>query len=326
MTVGTRLAGVVLLALVACGGGSLDAGADVHKVLPIDGRNPVLLCNDGAYDNWQGEYAALMASSGILSLAGIIINTSPVWTGLSDNMAGWRQMVVAARQSGLRNIPDPIGSTGAMLVRPSDGKIDSTVPNRSEGATLIVKESKSLSHPYRPLVVVTGARLTDVADAYLMDPTVADRIVVLAWLGTTTKDGSEMGRPNGEMDTWADVIVAQRLNYIQISLPYDQMTDVSTTLLSQLPVNAFTTWMRSKQPQIVNNPQAADHVAIAAVGIPSLVATVSKVAQQGTDSNNLPTLSTDDSGRVLLVSQITGALVAARFWEMLFAPGTFTAH
>ena len=40
-----------------------------------------------------------------------------------------------------------------------------------------------MSLPWRPLVVVTGSRLTDVADAYLMDPTVADRVVVVSALG-----------------------------------------------------------------------------------------------------------------------------------------------
>ena len=67
----------LLLAVGGCGG-SLDAGRDEPKgLLPVDDRNPVLLCNDGAYDNWQGEYAVLMASEGTLSLAGIVINTSP---------------------------------------------------------------------------------------------------------------------------------------------------------------------------------------------------------------------------------------------------------
>jgi hypothetical protein len=303
----------------------LDAGWDEPKgLLPVDDRNPVLLCNDGAYDNWQGEYAMLMASKGTLSLVGIVISTSPNWSKINDNIAGWQTMVDDARKSGLKNIPDPKVSNGGNLVRPSDGKIDSTVPNHSEGAAFIIEKSKELSHPYRPLVVVTGGRMTDVADAYLMDRTVVDRIVVVSSLGSATKDGGAMGIPNGEMDTWADVIVAQRLRYVQVSAFYDQTADLPTSLLPQLPSNAFTSWMRAKQTQVFSNLQAADQVGIVAVGIPSFVSGVSKVVQRGTDSNNIPTLADDVSGPIWLVTQIKGALATARLAEMLLAPTTFS--
>ena len=314
---------VALLLVVAGCGGSLDAGWDEQGLLPVDHRNPVVLFNDGAYDNWQGEYAVLMASKGTLSLAGIVINTSPNSSNLNDNLAGWQAMVDAARRSGLNNIPDPRSSAGRNLVRPSDGKIDSTAPNNSDGAQFIVEKSKELSHPYRPLVVVTGGRLTDVADAYLTDPTVADRIVVVASLGSATKDGGAMGIPNGEMDTWADVIVAQRLRYVQVSAFYDQTADLPTSL--QLPNNQFTSWMRTKQTQVFNDIKAADQVAVAAVGISTFVSAVSKVVQRGTDSNNIPTLATDVNGPIWLVSQINGALATARLWEMLLDTTTFVS-
>jgi hypothetical protein len=317
----------LLLAGVGCGG-SLDAGWDEPKnpLLPVDNRNPVLLCNDGAYDNWQGEYALLMASKGTLSLAGIVISTSPNSSNLSDNFAGWQAMVDAARRSGLNNIPDPKASKGggANLVRPSDGKIDSTVPNNSDGAQFINNKSNELSHPYRPLVVVTGGRLTDVADAYLMDPTLADRIVVVASLGSATKDGGAMGIPNGEMDTWADVIVAQRLRYVQVSAFYDQTADLPTSLLPQLPTNQFTSWMKAKQTQVFNDVKAADQVGVVAVGIPTFVSARSKVVQRGVDSNNIPTLAGDGNGPICLVSEIKGALATAWLAEMLLAPTTFS--
>jgi hypothetical protein len=326
LTVSTRSCVALLLAVAGCGG-SLDAGWDEPKnpLLPVDYRNPVLLCNDGPYDNWQGEYAMLMASEGTLSLAGIVINTSPVSSNLNDNLAGWQAMVDAARRSGLKNIPDPKASNGRVLVRPSDGKIDSTAPNRSEGASLILEKSKARSHPYRPLVVVTGGRLTDVADAYLMDPTLADRIVVAASLGSATKDGGAMGIPNGEMDTWADVIVAQRLRYVQVSAFYDQTVDLPTSLLPQLPSNDFTSWIRAKQTQVFNDIKAADQVAVLAVAIPAFVSAVSRVTQRGTDSNNIPTLTGSGNGPVWLVSQINSALATARFWDLLLAPTTFVS-
>jgi hypothetical protein len=314
------------LTMAACGG-RLDAGWDEPKgLLPVDDRNPILLCNDGPNDNWQGEYAMLVASTGGPPLAGIIINDSSPWPNLDENMAGWEQMVAAARESGLRNIPDPLRSTGPLLVRPSDGNIDSTAPNRSEGARFIIDASKRHSQPYRPLVVVTGGRLTDVADAYLMDHTLPDRMVVVSSLGTTTAEGGEMGRPNGEMDTWADIIVAQKFRYIQVSAFYDQKTDVPSSLLPQLPSNAFTSWIAAKQPNVWEAWVAVDQVGVVAVAIPSFVSSVARVVQQGVGSSDVPALSNDPSGPVWLVTQVSGAIASAHFWEMLLDPATFRSQ
>ena len=77
-------------------------------------------------DNWQGEYAVLLANGGGPKLAGIIVNTSGPWPDLDTNMAGWRGLVAAATASGLRNIPDPQSSTGPPLTRPASGQIEDT--------------------------------------------------------------------------------------------------------------------------------------------------------------------------------------------------------
>jgi len=306
--------------MVACGG-KLNAGSDEpHGVLPVDERNPVVLCNDGWSDNWQGEYSLLFASTGGLTLAGIVINDGWPWTNLDDNITGWRSMVAAARDSGLKNVPDPIASTGPSLVRPDDGNIDSTTPNRSEGALLILDIAERLSLPFRPLVVVTGGRPTDVADAYLMDHTLPERVVVVAALGAPNTNGATMGVPNGWLDTWADTIVAQRFRFIQVSVFYDSAADVPSSLLSQLPTNAFTAWIESKQPNIEN---AYDQVGIQVVAMPSVVVNETRVIQEGVDSDNYPLLINDPNGPAWLVTQTNSALATARFWQMLLDPHTF---
>ena len=187
----------------------------------------MIVANDSATDNWSGEYAMLLANSGGPPLAGIIVNPSPYSPDLAANVDGWNQMITAARASGLRNIPDATASAGDPLVRPADGEIEHTTPNMSDGAKLILDLSARLSLPWRPLVVVTGSRLTDVADAYLMDPTVADRVVVVSALGGAASGGSVMGWPNGELDAWADWIVGQRFRYIQVNGYYEQHGDVT---------------------------------------------------------------------------------------------------
>jgi hypothetical protein len=318
----------VLFLLVAGCSETLDAGSSrPHGLLPVDERNPIILVNDGAHDNWQGEYAVLLANGGGPRLAGIIVDTSPSWADITANVDEWRNLVEAARMSGLQGIPDPVASIGAQLVRPTSGDIDATKPNRSEGALLIRDESRLLSLPYRPLVVVTGGRLTDVADAYLVDHTVAERVVVVSSLGTTSADGAAMGPPNGEMDPWADVIVTTRLRYVQVSAYYDQLTDVPATRIPELPANTFGSWIAAKQPSIWNLARAADQVAVAAVGLPKFALTVALVSgssSQGAGTSRGPDLVPSPTGPAWLVTSISGAEATDRFWSILHDPRTFT--
>jgi len=293
-----------------------------HGLLPVDERNPIVLANDGSEDNWQGEYAVLLANNGGPKLAGIVINASPAWQDIDTNIAGWRELVAAATASGLRDIPDPTASIGPALVRPASGQIDDTASNRSEGAHLIVDASARLSLPYRPLVVVTGGRLTDVADAYLIDHAVAERVVVVSSLGTTTSSGGAMAAPNGEMDPWADAIVTARFRFVQVSAFYDQLTDVPAARLSELPDNPLGAWIAAKQPKIWNLPVAADQVGVLAVGIPTFATAVERVSAGGligAGASAGPDLVTDPNGSGWLVTRNASADATARFWEMLLA-------
>ena len=314
-----------LLILVACGG-TLDAGQDEHQgLLPVDGRNPTILLGDGFVDNWQGEYALLYAATGRLSLVGIVVDTSPTWTNIDDLMAGWRQMTTAASQSGMKNIPAPMASLGPALVRPADGNIDLTQSNSSEGAHFIVNASKELARSYRPLVILTGCHLTDVADAYLLDHTVVDRVVVVAALGSVTASGGLMGVANGEMDPWADVIVASKFTYIQVSTYYDPMSDVPSDLLPQLPATPFTTWIKNKQPKVWDDLDAADQNAVNALVLPKFVTATQKVALQLPASGSVPPLIKDALGSIMLVTQVSGAIATSTLWQMLLDPSTYAA-
>jgi hypothetical protein len=312
----------VILAVVASGcTNTFDAGSSrPHGRLPVDQRNPIVLVNDGAGDNWQGEYAVLLANNGGPPLAGIVVDASAPWPDLDANVTGWRDLVSAARASGLRDIPDPIASVGPPLVRPASGDIDATQANRSEGARLIVELSRRLSLPYRPLVVVTGGALTDVADAYLVDPTVAERVVVVSSLGAVTGSGAAMAEPNGQEDPWADTIVASRLRYIQVSAFYNQLDDVSASSVARLPDNALGARMAAKQPNLWEWPPASDQVAVIALGIPSFVTEVQRItagAPVAAGATAGPDLATDPDGSGWLVTGCDTLAPATRLWELL---------
>ena len=319
--------GVAALVVAVAGIGCMetrDLGSTVpHGRLPVDERNPIVLMNDNAFDNWQGEYAILFANGGGPSLAAIIVNTSGPWPDINANIAGWRAMVAAARGGGLAHVPDPIASIGPPLTRPADGQLASTTPNRSEGARAILDASARLSLPYRPLVVVTGGRLPDVADAYLMDPTVTERVVVVSSLGSTNPSGAAMGAPNGEMDPWADAIVAARYRFVQVSAFYDQLADVPASRVPDLPSGAFSDWIAAKVPKVWELPQSADQVAVMAVGTPSFAVAVERVsvgALVARGATTGPDLVADPNGPGWLVTQSASAGAVQRFWQVLGSP------
>ena len=321
-SIGTLLFGLIALGCTE----TRDLGSSApHGQLPVDERNPVVLLNDNVYENWQGEYAILLASSGGPRLAGIIVNTSPPWPHIDDNVKGWQELVKRAHDSGLGDIPEPLTSLGDRLLPPASGQIADTVSNWSEGAQFIVDESKRSSLPYRPLVVVTGGRLTDVAEAFLIDPTVTERVVVVSSLGSMTDTGAAMTAPNGEMDPWADWIVAARFQFVQVSAFYDQLTDVPKARVAELPANPFGAWIAEKQPKIWSNANAADQVAIIAVGIPSFTVAVQRVAATsvGPGANAGPDLVAGTAGNAWLVTQSASAGATERFWKALLDPDTF---
>jgi hypothetical protein len=327
-TVVATLLGVAL-ATTSCSE-TLDAGSSGHHgMLPVDERNPIVLVNDRVRDNWQGEYAVLLANGGGPRLVGIVVDATPTWPNADDNLAGWNDLVTAARSSGLQNIPEPIKSEGLPLVRPPSGDIAKTQPNSSAGALFLLDAARRFSLPYRPLLIATGVPLTDVADAYLIDPTIVERVYVVAALGSVTPSGGRLDSPNGNLDPWAGIIVAQKFHYIQVSAFYGQGSDVPAARLSDLPSNAFGDWMKTKQPDVYQWPQASDQVGVAAVGIPGFVTAVERVSAVGVGGIDGGTtdgldLACDPKAPDWLVTACDGSAAAKRLWELLLSPKTFT--
>ncbi|HEX2669591.1 MAG TPA: hypothetical protein VHM25_01905, partial [Polyangiaceae bacterium] len=262
-----------------------------------------------------------MANAGELQLAAIVVSASPAWPNIKDNVDGYHDLLDAARKSGLRNFPEStINSFNSPLKMPDSGKVGDTSPNGSAGAYRIKDLSLELALPYRPVVVATGGALTDVADAYLLDPTIVERVVVISSLGSLDSTGAAMGMPNGEMDPWADLIVATKFRYIQVSAFYDQLADVPDSRLSDLPKNPFGEWMRAKQPGIFDIAVASDQVALLAAALPGFVEQVQPVSASvplAANSSSGPHLTANPSGTALLVNDTAGALASARLWPLL---------
>jgi hypothetical protein len=317
-----RLVGFLLLA-VGCGG-TLDVGRDVPDgLLPVDHRNPVILYQDDWSGDWLGEYAVLLANNGGPPLAGIVINTSPFWMDLETNAAGWTNLLMASRASGLKNLPDVTPSAGGPLTRPPDGQIESTVGNDSAGAELMVRLSRDLSTPTRPLAIVTTTSFTDLANAYFLDRTIVDRVVVVFAAGSYQAPNGILNRPNGDMDSWADWIVTQRYQFVHVGTWYDQTADIPDARLSDLPPNAFGTWIKNKQPQIIDVTTAADQVALLSFALPGFTKGVQRAAPDTAgafSSTQGPNIVPNANGKGWLVTDIAAPLASSWLWH-LFSSG-----
>jgi hypothetical protein len=308
-------------------GGTLDAGRDVpHGKLPVDERNPVIIDNDNSTDNWMGEYAVLLANSGANPIVGFIASASPYYSNATANATGFGKLVAAARASGLQIHPDVTTSAGVPLVRPDDGVVDHTIANNAAGAQLIVRLSRQFATPVRPLVVLSGVPLTNLADAYLIDHSVVDRVVAVAALGELGSPTATMNGPNGDLDAWSDWIVAQKYRYVQVSAYYDQTGDVTSDDLTRMPNNALGSWMKDKQPKLYTIPQASDQIAALAVALPAFASGVQRASPDTSvafDDKQGPPLKADDAGNVWVVTKIDAPLAATRLWQMLGDPKTF---
>ena len=324
----------VLSALIASVSSVLAAG--VH--LPYDNTCPVIHTNDGNIDVYTLEYAMALASAGDISLVGIVADAGTGYgTKPKANPKIWesgRQMyadiVGKARRSGMINIPDPVAGANWALDRPASGRIDDTIPLDTPGSRLIAQEARKATRG-KPLLVVTGGALTCVADAYLLDNSIADSLVVAALQGSA----NDMGGYNGAIDGWASYIVLQKLRYVQFiarqSIPRVPKKRLSSP---QIPSNELKRFMVDKDQQGVNLPADKDADAPPMISImrPDYALAVKRVSfgrwknikTWGNGLPQVPVFKDDAAGRGLVITKSSKAISTEEWWRALRNPAAYT--
>lgn len=100
---------------------------------------------------------------------------------------------------------------------------DTVTPQQTKAAKVIIKEA--MREDSKPLYVVCGAGLTNIASAYLMEPKIADRLTLI-WIGGTEYEGLAWPPPGGsknwEYNTGID-INACRVIFNQSQIPIWQV-------------------------------------------------------------------------------------------------------
>jgi hypothetical protein len=210
---------ILLLCSVAC---RLSAVVPEHTVergivrlKGVGSDNPILYDNDWWTDIPDAAYLWAKASLGEAKLKGNIITRCTFgWKTkyahtLKQQTNEAAKLFQLARESGLKNIPEPIIGATEALRQPASGKIEDTQFKRTAGSDLMIAEAKQAS-PEKPLLVFVGGSCTTIASAYLADPSITNRIIVFQ------VDG---GAYNGS-DGWAWDITMRHFRFVNWARGY----------------------------------------------------------------------------------------------------------
>jgi hypothetical protein len=278
-----------------------------------------------------------LASAGEINLVGIVPDQGG--GGLDDpdiwETPMYTDIVGKARRSGMINIPDPVPGPGRPLAHPASDVIEDTEPINTPGSRLIVREANKAT-PEKPLVIVTGGPFTAVADAYLLDHSIADKVVVASLL---LKE-DDMSGYNGLLDGWSAYIVLQRFRYIQFGgrvAPKNTIhPDVPKARLAgpEIPDNELKRFMVDKD-QGNGLPDDIDGDVPPAISLmrTDYITAVKRVSFShwidvsnsfGNPFMKVPAFKEDPNGTALVVTNTSKSVATDEWWRALSDPSAYS--
>jgi hypothetical protein len=171
--------------------------------------NPIIYDNNNFSGSLDDEYLWAKFSLGA-RLVGIIAsrNFSSDTSNHSDLASTYAEALAStetARKSGILGLPTPFMGANAIMTPKPNGSNLEFLPEENAGSRLIISEAKKAT-PENPLIIFVEGQPTTVANALLLDSTIADRIIVF---------GYEYGRANNSPETF---LVAKKCRYINADL------------------------------------------------------------------------------------------------------------
>jgi hypothetical protein len=202
---------------------------------------PMVYDNDWWQDVPDAAYLWAKASLGECNLRGNVITRCTFgWEKgyahkLQEQIDDCQKLLTVARQSDLRNIPEPVLGATESLRRPDSGEIEDTRFEKSRGSELIVAEAREARRD-KPLLVFVGGSCTTMAAAYLSDRSIVDRTIVFQIDG---------GGYNGS-DGWAWEIVMKRCRFANWARGYfwDKINVWKPDRFGELPENPLCLFLR----------------------------------------------------------------------------------
>jgi hypothetical protein len=289
--------------------------------LPFDNTCPIHYDNDEVSDTFTDFYVMTLASAGKIRLSGMS-TSMPVDLGFAtsedyERMARDRNTVVAlARKSGFLGIPDPVRGVKGRIYKPAPGRIEDTKPNGSAGGWAIVKEARKAT-PEKPLVVVVGGPVSVVADAYLLDNSIADKVVVL-WFGGYAPETNSMGEYQAWLDPWASYIVVMKLRLVAIPGGLGGVAVPRSKILSDLPDTPLRQCMYDlNHPQFKHVDYDGDAPAAIPLIHPDYIQKTKRVSFShwlSYQEKDVPAYKDDPKGNVLVAINGSGDKFATEKW------------
>lgn len=159
----------------------------------VDSTNPVVFENGAFLNPVDGAYLWAQASRGRLDLRGTIVSYSKD-TGeaaLQRNLRNCLDLVRIARSSGMRGVVDPVAGARHKLAPAPSGRLEDILPRPTQGGLLLIQEAYR-ARPEKPLIVISAAGLTTVAEALLRDPAIANRMVIVGAQNDNVNNGDSL--------------------------------------------------------------------------------------------------------------------------------------
>ncbi|MEO0331910.1 MAG: hypothetical protein AAF223_09515 [Bacteroidota bacterium] len=280
----------------------------------------VIFDNDDHRDTYTEEMLMIAEHLGVLDLKAII--TTYQHSEYPEFVEGREEIQKKAKQAGLQVDYALFSGTDQTLAIPSSGKIEDTEPIDIDGSQLIVSEAKKASSE-QPLAILTGGQLTSVANAYLLDSTISDRVIVLGLFGAPEIDY------NANLDAWAWTIILAKMKVVSFKFREDngdfgkaflQMPSVPKDRLQEvLPRNAFTQWMIDKRhPSQEVLQRDGDGNALATLLSDKYVTDYQRWSFQKIDpDNHRPIMVLDQEGKVYEVLGANKEIGTEAYWQLL---------
>ena len=296
-------------------------------VLPYDNTNPIMYDNDWTND-YVDWYLMALASAGDISYIGISTSSSVApynrhmaAKDYAEQVAKRQEIVRRGRNSGFRHVPDPVPGTKGNLIKPASGRIEDTKPLDSPGSRQIIEQAHKAT-PAKPLVVCVGGPLTAVADAYVLDNSIADKFVV-AWFDNHNKG---MTGYNGWSDAWAAYIVLEKLRLVQFTVESRPFPHVPKSRLRTLPDTEAREYMLAIKPDVVAPEGDADGPPAISLMRPDYVRSAKRVSFGGWftwGGHEMPVFKDDPNGRAIVVVGVDRRVATEEWWRAMRNPAAW---
>ncbi|MBD3377521.1 hypothetical protein GF406_21005 [candidate division KSB1 bacterium] len=290
--------------------------------LPFQAISAVVADNDDHRDVYTDEYLMLCSHLGEFRLLGLVTSYAANAREYDMFVQGRQDMVDMARKCGLQNVPAALAGAGVRLQRPESNRIEDTRALALPASHWLVEQAR---HAFvdTPLVVVTGGPLTTVADAYLIDPSIAEKIVVSGVFGVREIDY------NAGLDAWAWTIVLSKFRVLGIPIGppkargkvYMKPPYVPKSRLQKEFKNGcdFFQWMIDKHHPSNTLPDEHDYDGQAAIPLlqPQYITDVARFRVEAIDDKGRPRLIPDPKGSVYEALDANQDLATAEFWRVM---------